>query len=249
MLKHVIAALFASVSLAALHTNAVARDRTMSPCTYTDFLGRQVALKSCEVAIEKFDAGMTAGMIHGFTLANLCAIAGELRIAGLTPQEAMRCHRTGRLDPRTLLVVATNLQTLLHAEVDGWPKSSEFVEAVCLGVSKQLPHADRYAGFMFATGQGLPKNLFAALALLRRGKSRLTGQLDKLDDKEDRAFYRVLETQTQAIIDEIGDRSGPTPGPRDLDDLCMGAVREMKQRSNENIEKVGRLKIADASLD
>lgn len=219
----------AALSVAAASGISATASEIPGYCVRTDLFGGRTTIPEC---VENAKSIGIRSSLLGMTVANVCAVLGELQIPGLSPEEARRCHRSGVVDARNLSLAVKAAQGQLGTEQDGWLKSDEFVELTCRGVTNRLPHSDRFAGWMFATGRGLPQNLPAAHALLERGLSRLLGQAESMRGA-DLVHENIMIEQTKQVLAALADVRERPPTAAELDNLCAGEVKRVRQRAIE----------------
>jgi len=165
-----------------------------------------------ELAANKSRATMSS--LGSVNFADVCAILAEVKVPSLSADRARaraalasRCATNHPLTEQEKVTLISDTQRVLLGlsgrMADGWLKSDQFARVVCKGVEGpgDTPVSDRYAGWMFAAGIGLPRDDSMALFLLRRAKDYLRKQAES--DEQNATTYTRVANRIDRSIDAI----------------------------------------------
>lgn len=152
--------------------------------------------------------------IAGMTPASICSLLHERGM--IDDRDAAACRTADTLlgdpdDPRRTrdrvlsLDASRRIQaairrfqsddTMRVVERDGWLKSDQFVELVCKGALEGKPIAMHYAGWMSATGAGLPQDYEVARYFLGQARDLLENGSSSTDVSGRRGNIRDLQAK------------------------------------------------------
>jgi hypothetical protein len=166
-------------------------------------LGRTCqALKDERDRLQKNRDQQTAmSSVDGMTANHMCRVLREVVNPQIDPKLC-----SGAVVAPAIVAAAKEFQVTIKLdadEQDGWLKTDQYVQLVCRGVAMQQPDSMRYAGWMFATGQGLPLDIGKAKFLLKAAYQNLNGR-----SANERAKYKATLENTDQLIKALDGKKG-----------------------------------------
>jgi len=184
---------------------------------------------------EKLLAPAAIASIDGMTVANICRVMDEVRVI-LRPEAAPQNYDPNKCNSNVMTDALVDdikkfQATIIKSETseeqkevwDGWLKSDQYVELVCLGVRNKKADSMRYAAWMFLTGQGLPKDRQRAKFLAQRA-------FDRLDElATTKPEYRSPRDNAQEILNRL---KGVPAWNGDVENVCSPPIAGIRADAN-----------------
>ncbi|MBP6010783.1 MAG: hypothetical protein KBA31_01035 [Alphaproteobacteria bacterium] len=226
-----------------------AQEQAPAQCVGKGFFGGEEVDYKCVAKLreaerdslrKKQESSSTMSYVGILSFANLCPVFRELGVkftkGGGQEEELKRASDCyfGRFDPEARANAILKAQALLGEAQDGWLRSDQAVRLVCRGMEAGKgynPASDRFAGWMFATGMGLPQDKTLGAQLLYRAKQFLAGQKaeDVVGDKT--AIIAAID----ASLARLTGGSAPVPAT-DTVKSCTAALDVVRQEARSRRE-------------